>query len=194
MTDLKKGLLLVICGPSGVGKGTIISSLFKSNINIDFSVSATTRAPRAGEVEGEDYYFKTVDEFKSMIDNDCFVEWTEYCDNYYGTTRKEVERLLDSGKDVIFDIEINGALNIKKQFPEAVLIFIMPPSIDALKERINGRGTEEDSVIKERLKRAEEDMHYRNRFDYIVVNDEVDDAVDKVNCIITAEKCSIKRN
>ena len=183
-----------MCGPSGVGKGTIISSLFKSNINIGFSVSATTRLPRDNEVEGDDYYFKTKDEFEDMIKSDQFVEWTEYCGNYYGTTKKEIEILTTEGQDVVFDIEINGALNIKKEYPDAVLVFVWPPSLEKLEERIIGRGTESPDAIKERLKKAEQEMQYAKQFDYVVVNDAIEDAVDKINSIITAEKNTVKRN
>ena len=152
----KKGLLIVISGFSGAGKGTVVKRLVE-DYGYSLSVSATTRQPREGEVDGKDYYFKSVDEFRNLIDYNGFIEWAQYVDNYYGTPRKFVEDEMNAGHDVILEIEVQGAMNVKKQYEDAVLIFITAPSAGELKNRLVGRGTENEDVINKRLKRAAEE-------------------------------------
>ena len=150
---MEKGLLVVISGFSGSGKGTIVKQLVEK-YGYSLSISATTRAPREGEVDGREYYFKTVDEFRNLIDYNGFIEWAQYVDNYYGTPRKFVEKEMEAGKDVILEIEVQGALAVKEQYPNAVLLFIAPPSATELKKRLVGRGTEDMATIQKRLCRA----------------------------------------
>ncbi len=190
----RKGLLVVISGPSGTGKGTVLKLVKESFNNVRFSVSATTRKPREGEVEGKNYFFKTVEEFKEMLQNNEMVEWVEYCDNYYGTPRKYIEESLEQGYDVILELEVEGAINIKNQYPDSVTIFMVPPSFDELRLRIEGRGTEKPEVIEKRLKRAKEELSYIDRYDYITINNAVEDSVSEVNSIIIAEKLKYQRN
>lgn len=184
----KKGLLIVISGFSGAGKGTVVKRLVEK-YDYSLSVSATTRAPRDGEVNGREYYFKSVEEFQSLIDYNGFIEWAQYVDNYYGTPRKFVEDEMKAGKDVILEIEVQGALNVKKQYPDAVLIFVSAPSAQSLKERLVGRGTETEEVINKRLKRAVEESDDINEYDYVVINDEVELCVDRIHSIAEGKKC-----
>lgn len=188
------GLLVVVSGPSGTGKGTLINLLKERNPNVRFSISATTRNPREGEVEGQNYFYKSVDGFKAMIDKDELIEWVEYCGNYYGTPKRYVESLTDEGYDVVLEIDVVGALNIKRKFPESVLIFIMPPSYDELRKRIEGRGTESREIIEKRLDRAKSEMKFVGKYDYVIMNDDVEKAVQGMNSILTAEKLRYKRN
>lgn len=190
----RKGLLVVISGPSGTGKGTVLKLVKESFNNVRFSVSATTRKPREGEVEGKNYFFKTVEEFKEMLQNNEMIEWVEYCDNYYGTPRKYIEESMEQGYDVILELEVEGAINIKNQYPDSVTIFMVPPSFDELRLRIEGRGTEKPEVIEKRLKRAKEELSYIDRYDYITINNAVEDSVSEVNSIIIAEKLKYQRN
>lgn len=182
----KKGVLIVISGFSGVGKGTVVKKLIEK-YQYSLSVSATTRAPRPGEVDGKDYFFKTVDEFRNLIDYNGFIEWAQYVENYYGTPRKFVEDELDRGNNVILEIEVQGAMKIKEQYPDAVLIFLTAPDAHSLKERLEGRGTEDAKVIGKRLKRASEETEDMPFYDYLVVNDDLDTCVDNVNAVILAE-------
>jgi guanylate kinase len=188
-----KGLLIVLSGPSGVGKGTICSALRKSSPELVYSVSATTRAARQGEAEGVNYFFKSKEQFKSMIQNDELLEWAEYVGNYYGTPRSFVENTIRSGKDIILEIEVQGALKVKEKFPEGVFVFILPPSLTELESRIQGRGTETSDTIRSRLNVAVEEIRLLEHYDYAVVNDEVECACDRIRSIITAEHCSKKR-
>ena len=187
------GLLIVLSGPSGAGKGTICQELLSQMSNLRYSVSATTRCPRPGEVEAIHYYFRTRQEFESMLARDELLEWAEFCDNYYGTPRFAVEQALQEGLDVILEIEIQGALQVKKRFPQGVFTFIVPPSLDVLSERIHKRGTETEEVIQKRLATAIEELEYVSEYDYVVINDEVPLAVDKLKSILIAEKCRVKR-
>ena len=180
---MKKGVLAVISGFSGAGKGTIMKELIK-RYDYFLSVSATTRRPRDGEVDGQDYYFHTRDEFQQMIDNGELVEWAEYVGNFYGTPKKRVEEQLDQGQDVLLEIEMQGGMLVKEQFPDALLIFISPPSAKVLKERLAGRGTESGEEIERRLLRAVEEVKYMKEYDYIIVNDDLEDAINKVNDLI----------
>ena len=180
---MRKGILVVISGFSGAGKGTIMKELLKK-YEYHLSVSATTRKPREGEIHGKDYYFHSRDEFQQMIQNGELIEWAEYVGNYYGTPRKYVEEQLDAGKDVLLEIEMQGGMLVKEQFPDALLIFVSPPSADILKQRLTGIGTESPEEIEKRLLRAVEEVKYMKEYDYIIVNDELQDAVEKVNDLI----------
>lgn len=191
--DKSHGLLIVISGPSGAGKGTLCQELLCQMPNLRYSVSMTTRSPRPGEEEGVNYYFRPRQEFESMIATNDLLEWAEFCDNYYGTPRFGVEQAIQEGFDVILEIEIQGALQIKKQFPQGVYTFIVPPSMDVLSERIHKRGTETEEVIQKRLATAIQELGYVSEYDYVVINDEVSVAVDKLKSILVAEKCRVKR-
>lgn len=194
MTD--KGILLVFSGPSGSGKGTILSNYFSkyNDKNIKYSVSATTRSPREGEINGENYYFVSEKEFDNMICNDELLEWAQYCGNKYGTPKKAVMDLIDQGVDVLLEIETEGAMNVKKMYPEAILIFVLPPSLSELKKRLEGRGTEEAEVIKQRINTAANELKLADEYDYILVNDELDATVDNFKSIIVAERSKTKIN
>ncbi len=170
----KKGILVVVSGFAGSGKGTLMKKLMTDYDDYALSVSATTRLPRPGEVDGREYFFKTVEEFKKMIAEEEFIEYAQYVSNYYGTPKKYVKEQLNEGKDVILEIEIQGALQIKEKFPEALLLFVTPPSAEILKNRLIGRGTEEASVIQKRLERAREEAEGIEKYDYFVINDELD--------------------
>ena len=187
------GLLIVLSGPSGAGKGTLCQELLKQMPHLKYSVSATTRQPRQGEVDGLHYYFRSREEFQAMIEGDELLEWAEFCGNYYGTPKFAVEQAIQAGNDVILEIEIQGALQIKKRFRQGVFIFIVPPSMDELSQRIHKRGTESEEVIQRRLQTALQELEYVTEYDYVVVNDEVPLAVDKLKCILVAEKCRVKR-
>lgn len=186
-----KGTLLVLSGFSGAGKGTIVKKLV-SEYDYHISISATTRAPRTGEVDGREYYFKTRDEFQDLINHNGLIEWAEYVGNYYGTPKQFVEEKLAQGKNVILEIEVQGALNVKKQYPEAVLIFIAPPSIPILRERLIGRGTEDRETIEKRLLRAKEEAKDIKAYEYIVMNDELDACVKQVHQIIMSTQCKVE--
>jgi len=187
------GLLIVLSGPSGAGKGTLCQELLRQMPNLRYSVSSTTRCPRPGEVEGIHYYFRQRQEFEAMLARDELLEWAEFCDNYYGTPRFAVEQAIQEGLDVILEIEIQGALQIKKRFSQGVFTFIVPPSLDVLSERIHKRGTESEKVIQKRLATAIQELEYVSEYDYVVINDEVPVAVDKLKSILIAEKCRVKR-
>lgn len=182
-----KGTLFVVSGPSGVGKGTICREIIKRRGETSLSVSATTRPMRDEDTEGVTYYFKTEAEFREMIENGGFLEWTTYNGNYYGTPIKPVSDAIDGGRDIILEIEVVGALNVRKFFPEAVLIFIAPPSFEALSERLRLRGSETPESIKSRINRAKEELELQNKYDYIVINDHLETAVSEVENIIVKE-------
>lgn len=190
---LKKGLLVVISGPSGAGKGTLCKALLCGNEKIKMSVSCTTRSPRDGEVDGVNYYFVTREQFKSMIDQDAFLEYAEVYDNFYGTPYAGIEKKLEEGYDVILEIDIQGALKVKDKYPEGLFIFILPPSMEELKNRIRKRGSETEESFLKRFKSAFKEINYASRYNYAVVNDTVEEAVNKLECIIVAEKCRIDR-
>lgn len=188
----KQGMLIVISGFSGVGKGTAVKELVKK-YGYSLSISATTRAPREGEVDGREYFFKTVDEFLSLIDEDGFIEYARYVENFYGTPRAFVEGELAAGHNVILEIEVEGALQIKKQYPNAVLIFISAANATELKERLTGRGTEDEEVIMKRMKRAVDECRSIPNYEYFVINrdGELDRCVDEIHAIVTAKRMEL---
>ncbi|MBO5459466.1 MAG: guanylate kinase [Lachnospira sp.] len=189
-----KGILIVLSGFSGAGKGTVVKNILKEYNDYALSISATTRLPREGEVDGREYFFKTVEEFKDMIANDELIEYAQYVGNYYGTPRKYVEEQLAAGKNIILEIEIQGALNIKKMFPDAVLMFIMPPNAKELENRLRGRGTEDEATIMARLARASEESEGVEQYDYIVINDTVEECTERIHKIVIAEKMKASNN
>ena len=193
MSDKKRGLLIVISGPSGAGKGTICKELLKKNDNLLISVSATTRSPRNGEVDGVNYHFLSENEFITRLEKDDFLEHAQVYGNYYGTPKSNVDSMLESGKDVILEIDIQGALKVKENTEEGVFIFILPPSMEELKQRIINRGSETPESLMKRFKSAYKEINFVSRYNYAVVNDEVNIAVEKLEAIILAEKCRVDR-
>ncbi len=184
-----KGALIVVSGPSGSGKGTLLQGLIQGNERIRYSVSATTRLPREGEVNGKNYFFVSKDEFQRQIASGGMLEFTTYCGNYYGTPRSYVSECLNAGYDVVLEIDVVGALNLMKQGEQAVYIFIMPPSMAELEKRLVGRKTEPPEVIAKRLAAARKEIETADRYDYIVENDVIDDAIEKLKAIILCQKC-----
>ena len=185
----KKGKLLVISGPSGAGKSTVVSKAIEGREDICFSTSATTRSPRPGEVDGREYFFVSFERFLEMVANDELLEHAEYVANRYGTPRAYVEQRLEEGMNVVLDIEVQGARQVRRQMPEAVLIFIAPPSLEELEKRLRGRGTDTESAIEGRLIRARQEYQEADFYDYLIVNDNVEKAAAKLNAIIEAEHC-----
>ena len=189
---MNKGLLLVLSGPSGSGKGTI-NQVIAEDPNVFISVSATTRQPREGEQDGKHYYFLSKEEFESRLSTGMILEHNVYCGNYYGTPKKEVYEHLEQGHDVILEIDVNGALKVMKE-NDVVSIFIMPPSVEVLEQRLRGRGTETEEVVQQRLNEALTEISKAYEYDYIVVNDNLEDAIVQVKAIIVAEKCKTEQN
>lgn len=189
----RRGILTVVSGFSGAGKGTVMKELV-SRYQYKLSISATTRMARAGEVDGREYFFLTRDKFESMIEEGQFIEYAEYVGNYYGTPRQYVEEQLDAGFNVILEIEIQGALHVKETFPDALLLFIVPPSAKVLKERLVNRGTEDEAAIKKRLGRAVEEAQFMEQYDYLIVNDKLDDSVEAVHRVILSEQDKMQYN
>ena len=189
----EKGDLIVISGPSGSGKGTIIQELLKNNKSLYLSISATSREKRNYETNGKEYYFISKDEFEEKIKNDEFLEYTLYNDNYYGTLKSELTDNLKKGKNVILEIEIEGALNVKKLVPEAIFIFILPPNMKELLKRLKNRGTEDNDKIIARFKRAYAEINEISKYNYVVINDELKEAVDNINAILRSEKLRVDR-
>ena len=190
----RKGILIVVSGFSGAGKGTLMKELLKRYDNYALSVSMTTRAPREGEVDGESYFFVDKETFERTIAEDGLIEYASYCGNYYGTPREYVEKCLQDGRDVILEIEIQGALKVKEKFPEALLLFVMPPSAAELKRRLEGRGTESPEVIRERLMRASEEAEGIENYEYLIINDDLDECVREMHDIINAARRNPVRN
>ena len=184
---MNKGMLIVVSGPSGCGKGTVLAEILKSD-KIFYSVSATTRSPRPGETDGVNYYFLTKEKFETLIEEDGMLEYASYCGNYYGTPKKPVEDMLEQGKHVILEIEVQGAMKIMEKCPEAVFVFILPPSLKELERRLNKRGTEAEDVIKKRLSEAAGEIKQAYKYNYAVINGELSEAVDDLKAIIRAEE------
>ena len=189
-----RGLLVVFSGPSGSGKGTVLKEALKKSDDLCVSVSATTRAPRDGETDGVDYMFYTKEQFLDLVSENGFLEWACFCENYYGTPRAKIEELLSTGKDVVLEIEVQGAMKVKQKCPDAVLIFNLPPSLEILKERLVGRKTDAEDVIKKRLETATWEISQAAKYDYVLINDKIEDAADTFLAIIKGEKCNIARN
>ncbi|WP_238392627.1 MULTISPECIES: guanylate kinase [Paenibacillus] len=190
---MTKGLLLVLSGPSGVGKGTLCNRLRALSPELVYSVSATTRKPREGEIDGVNYFFKTHEQFRAMIEAGELLEWAEYVGNYYGTPKSFVQQTIDQGKDIILEIDVQGAMQVKERFPEAIFIFVLPPSLEELQKRIVGRGTESESSIRSRMAAAAEELKLMEHYDYAVVNDVLETACNRVQSIIAAEHCKRER-
>lgn len=184
---MSKGSLFIVSGPSGCGKGTILAEVLKDD-RFYYSISATTRAPRPGETDGVNYHFLTKEKFEELIANDGMLEYASYCDNYYGTPLKPVEDMLNEGKHVILEIEVQGALNVMKKRPDAVSVFILPPSMKELRRRLNKRGTETEEVIEKRLSQAEREIKMASQYDYVMINGELELAVNDLLSIIRAQE------
>ncbi|MEG2813928.1 MAG: guanylate kinase [Oscillospiraceae bacterium] len=192
MRDFKKqGVLTLLIGPSGSGKGTVLKEVLKNDNNIFLSISATTRSPRNGEVDGENYYFITKNEFEDKIKSGSMLEYASYCDNFYGTPKDAVLNKLSNGQNVILEIEMQGAIQIKKMYKNAIMIFIIPPSMQILRERLSHRGTEDVETINKRMETAKNEISFAYECDYIVINDELEIAVNQVKSIIAANQCSL---
>lgn len=183
----EKGLLIVLSGPSGVGKGTVRKAIFEHpDTDFKYSISMTTRMRREGEVDGVDYFFKTNEEFEALIEQDKFIEYAEYVGNYYGTPVDYVEQTMADGHDVFLEIEVEGAKQVREKFPEALFIFLSPPNLTQLEERLVNRGTDSPDIIKHRVEEAKRELKLMNLYDYVVVNDDVDQARQRVQCIVEA--------
>jgi guanylate kinase len=191
---MNKGILVVVSGFSGAGKGTVMKRLMEKYDDYALSVSATTRKPRPGEEDGREYFFRTRDEFEKLIEEDALLEYARYVENYYGTPRSYVEEQLQAGRNVILEIEIQGAMKIKEKIPEALLVFVTPPTVEELERRLTGRGTETAQVIADRLARASEEAEGMGQYDYILVNDTVEECVDHLHQIIVSEHSRVSRN
>lgn len=190
---MNKGLLIVLSGPSGVGKGTVCKALRQRSEQLVYSISMTTREPRIGEMEGTDYFFRTRQQFEEMIRADGLLEYAEYAGNYYGTPADFVRKTIDQGKDIILEIEVQGALKIKQKFADAVFVFLTPPSLNELQNRIAGRGTETRDAIRERMQIAVTELAQIENYQYAVINDHIDKACERIQAIITAEHCRKER-
>lgn len=190
----QRGLLIVLSGPSGVGKGTVRKAIFEEDgIDFQYSISATTRQPRVGEVDGEDYFFVSREEFEEKIVNGDMLEYAQYVNNYYGTPKSFIDDTLASGRDVFLEIDVQGALQVKSKMPEGIYIFLTPPDLTNLRERLVGRGTDSQEVIEKRVAAARDELKQMINYDYAVENDQVIHAVDRIKAIITAERLRVAR-
>lgn len=191
---MKKGLLVIVSGPSGAGKGTVLKQVFEKYPNLKLSISVTTRAPRVGEADGINYYFKTVEEYNEMLKKDEFLEHQEVYGNFYGTPKAKVFEQLDKGFDVVLEIDVKGALSVMQRYPEAISIFVSPQDRDTLASRLKGRGSERPEDLERRISEAAAEIQQANLYDYIVVNNDVTECAEDVISIVRAEKCSVKLN
>jgi len=189
-----KGMIIIVSAPSGAGKTSICDALIKSDKNIVYSVSSTTRGPRKGEKNGREYFFVNESTFKSMVKKNMFVEWAKVHDHFYGTSKKVLEQTINKGKDILLDIDVQGAVKIKKQYKDALMIFITTPNLKILKERLIKRNKDSLDVIKTRLENAKKELTYLPKYDYLILNDKLDESIEKAKSIICAERLSIKRN
>lgn len=197
MTNSNKkdeGILLVVSGPSGAGKGTICNAIREIYPDLNYSISMTTRAPRKGETEGVSYYFRTNKQFEKLIQEDAFLEYAQVYDHYYGTPKKYALDLIEKGQSVLLEIDIQGAMQVKERYPKGVFIYIVPPSLEILSGRLHQRGTDSEDVIQRRLAQITNELAMAHKYDYIVVNDILEDAVHKTCSILEAEKCKLSRN
>ncbi|MEG0614334.1 MAG: guanylate kinase [Oscillospiraceae bacterium] len=190
---MSRGLLIVVSAPSGCGKGTILAEVLK-NDNYYYSISATTRSPREGEKDGINYHFLSKTQFEELISNNGMLEYASYCDNYYGTPKKQVDEMLENGKDVILEIEVQGAMKIRETCPDAVFVFILPPSIPELRRRLYKRGTEQEDIINKRVSKAKDEISFADKYDYVITNGELDKAVTDFLTVINAEKFRVTRS
>lgn len=193
-TKKDKGILLVVSGPSGAGKGTICAAIRKVFPKLNYSISMTTRAPRKREVEGTSYFFRTNEEFEKLIKEDAFLEYARVYDHYYGTPKKYALDKIENGESVLLEIDIQGAMQVKQRYPQGVFVYVVPPSLDVLSARIHGRGTDSEEVIQKRLAKITDELAMAHKYDYIIVNDVLEDAVHKVCSILEAESCKLSRN
>jgi len=189
-----KGMIIIVSAPSGAGKTSICDALIKSDKNIVYSVSTTTRNPRKGEKNGREYFFVSDNEFKNMVKKKMFVEWAKVHDHFYGTSKKVLEQTLSKGKDILLDIDVQGAVKIKKQYKDALMIFITTPTLKILKERLIKRNKDSMDVIKTRVANAKKELTYLPKYDYLILNDKLDESIKNVKSVICAERLSIKRN
>lgn len=191
---MRKGRLIVLSGPSGVGKGTVLASYLKAHPEVKLSVSATTRAPRPGEEDGVHYHFLSRDAFAQKIEENGMLEWAAYNNNYYGTPRAQVEKALDAGSDVVLEIEVQGAFQVRAAWPDAILIFVMPPDFDTLQKRLADRGTEDAQTVQRRLREAVREISRADQYDYMVVNDTVDHAAHVLEAVIEGARHRVREN
>ncbi|MBQ6758385.1 MAG: guanylate kinase [Selenomonadaceae bacterium] len=191
---MRRGLLIVVSGASGTGKGTVCKKILADLPEVAYSISATTRKPRPGEIDGKEYYFLSVDEFKAWIAEEKFLEYAEVYGNFYGTPLNKIEERLNRGEDILLEIDVQGALNVKRKCPDGVYIFLLPPSLEELKSRIEGRGTENPESLARRLKNAVAEIKIGLEYDYAVVNDTIDNAAEQIKAILTAERLKVARN
>lgn len=191
---MNKGALIIISGPSGSGKDTVLAELFKRMPELKFSISSVSRAMREGEVEGQKYNFVTREYFEQMINDDKLLEYNVYCGNYYGTPKEPVEKCISEGREIVLEVDVNGAANVRKNCDNCYSIFILPPSFSELERRLMGRGTEAREVVEKRLLAAKSEMKRATEYDYVVINDDISDAVTKIENIIKAERCKLSRN
>lgn len=189
-----EGILLIVSGPSGAGKGTICNAIREMYPDLEYSTSMTTRAPRKGEEEGVSYFFRNEKEFEALIEEDAFLEYARVYDNYYGTPKKYVLDQIRDGRSVLLEIDIQGAMQVKKRYPKGVFVYIVPPSLEILAQRIHSRGTDSEEVIRNRLAQITSELSLAHQYDYIVVNDVLEEAIRKTSAIIEAEKCKLSRN
>ncbi|GAB6887625.1 guanylate kinase [Desulfothermus okinawensis JCM 13304] len=188
-----RGIALIISGPSGAGKGTLTKMLMEEFPDIQFSISYTTRKPRPGEIDGKDYVFVSKEEFEKLIKEDMFAEWANVHGNYYGTPKREIEEKLNRGFDVVFDIDVQGARNLRQNLTEGVFVFILPPSIEELKQRLKKRGGDDPDTIDTRIRNAKKEMETSQEFDYAVLNDDLSRAYEMIRCIYLSSKCKVRK-